>query len=71
MQVAGPLACAKRGWVNVDVTKIGCELCGAQLDFALPSASSVEGEDITLMTCVAQLFCTFSIVVGIGHILRV
>ncbi|CAL5187203.1 unnamed protein product [Lathyrus oleraceus] len=43
-KVAGPLACAKRGWVNVDVTKIGCELCGAQLDFALPSASSVEAD---------------------------
>jgi hypothetical protein len=46
LQVAGPLACAKRGWVNVDVAKIECELCGAKLDFALPSDSSVEGEDI-------------------------
>ncbi|KAJ1430699.1 Zinc finger, C3HC-like [Sesbania bispinosa] len=44
-KVAGSLACAKRGWVNVDVTKIECELCGAQLDFALPSASSVEEAD--------------------------
>ncbi|XP_004488855.1 uncharacterized protein [Cicer arietinum] len=43
-KVAGSLACAKRGWVNVDVTKIECELCGAQLDFALPSASSVEAD---------------------------
>ncbi|XP_019456438.1 PREDICTED: uncharacterized protein LOC109357142 [Lupinus angustifolius] len=34
-KVAGSLACAKRGWVNVDVTKIECELCNAQLDFAL------------------------------------
>ncbi|OIW11637.1 hypothetical protein TanjilG_24843 [Lupinus angustifolius] len=38
-KVAGSLACAKRGWVNVDVSKIECELCGAQLDFALPSIS--------------------------------
>ncbi|RDX79937.1 NIPA-like protein, partial [Mucuna pruriens] len=41
-KVAGSLACAKRGWVNVDVAKIGCEICGAHLDFALPSASSFE-----------------------------
>ncbi|KAE9585079.1 hypothetical protein Lal_00017930 [Lupinus albus] len=38
-KVAGSLACAQRGWVNVDVNKIECELCGAQLDFALPSIS--------------------------------
>ena len=28
LQVAGSLACAKRGWVNVDVAKIECEICG-------------------------------------------
>ena len=49
MQVAGSLVCAKRGWVSVDVTKIECELCGAQLDFALLSASSVEGEDVIII----------------------
>ncbi|KAG5106790.1 hypothetical protein JHK82_043760 [Glycine max] len=43
-KVAGSLACAKRGWVNVDVAKIECEICGAQLDFALPSASSFEAD---------------------------
>ncbi|XP_061371495.1 uncharacterized protein LOC133314072 [Gastrolobium bilobum] len=43
-KVAGSLACAKRGWVNVDVAKIECDLCGAQLDFALPSASSFEAD---------------------------
>lgn len=43
-KVAGPLACAKRGWVNVDVAKIECELCGAKLDFALSSDSSVEAD---------------------------
>ncbi|KAK7324405.1 hypothetical protein VNO77_27941 [Canavalia gladiata] len=43
-KVAGSLACAKRGWVNVGVAKIECELCGAQLDFALPSASSFEAD---------------------------
>ncbi|XP_057451270.1 uncharacterized protein LOC130743159 isoform X2 [Lotus japonicus] len=43
-KVAGSLACAKRGWVSVDVTKIECELCGAQLDFAMLSASSVEAD---------------------------
>jgi len=35
--------------VNVDVSKIECELCGVQLDYALPSASSAEGENILVM----------------------
>jgi len=49
LQVAGSLACAKRGWVNVGVTKIECEICRAQLDFAVSSASSFEGESIIVM----------------------
>uniref|UniRef100_A0A0E0D7V5 C3HC-type domain-containing protein n=1 Tax=Oryza meridionalis TaxID=40149 RepID=A0A0E0D7V5_9ORYZ len=28
------LACARRGWVNVDVDKIECESCGAHLIFS-------------------------------------
>ncbi|BAT93295.1 uncharacterized protein HKW66_Vig0206860 [Vigna angularis] len=43
-KVAGSLACAKRGWVNVGVAKIECEICRAQLDFAVPSASSFEAD---------------------------
>ncbi|KAF7822514.1 NIPA-like protein [Senna tora] len=43
-KVAGSLACAKRGWVNSDVNKIECELCGAKLDFS-SSTSSVNFED--------------------------
>ncbi|KAG5000490.1 hypothetical protein JHK87_021562 [Glycine soja] len=43
-KVAGSLACAKRGWVNVGVAKIECEICAAQLDFTLPSAPSFEAD---------------------------
>lgn len=32
--------------MNVDVSKIECELCAAQLDFALPPVWSIEGEAI-------------------------
>ncbi|XP_010275066.1 PREDICTED: uncharacterized protein LOC104610239 [Nelumbo nucifera] len=32
---ASSLACARRGWVNVDVDKIVCESCGANLSFVL------------------------------------
>ncbi|XP_028761015.1 uncharacterized protein LOC114719660 isoform X2 [Neltuma alba] len=39
-KVAGSLACAKRGWVNSDVNKIECEICGATLDFT-SSASAI------------------------------
>lgn len=66
MQVAGSLACAKRGWVNVDVTKIECELCGAQLDFALPSASSVEGEAISITIMVFSFFLLCELLVPLG-----
>ncbi|KAF8369778.1 hypothetical protein HHK36_032199 [Tetracentron sinense] len=34
-KVASSLACARRGWVNVDVNKIVCESCGANLSFIL------------------------------------
>ncbi|KAM1123244.1 hypothetical protein FF1_004649 [Malus domestica] len=34
-KVISSLACARRGWVNVDVDKIACESCGASLGFAL------------------------------------
>ncbi|XP_054815572.1 uncharacterized protein LOC129315686 isoform X2 [Prosopis cineraria] len=38
-KVAGSLACAKRGWVNSDVDKIECEICGATLDFTSSESS--------------------------------
>ncbi|KAM5587592.1 hypothetical protein ABKV19_006169 [Rosa sericea] len=34
-KVIGSLACARRGWVNVDVDKVSCESCGAYLTFTL------------------------------------
>ncbi|KAK6917144.1 Zinc finger, C3HC-like [Dillenia turbinata] len=39
-KTASSLACAQRGWINVDVDKIGCEVCGASLNFALQSSLS-------------------------------
>ncbi|KAL6636800.1 hypothetical protein ACP70R_024372 [Stipagrostis hirtigluma subsp. patula] len=42
-KAASSLACAQRGWVNVDLDKIECESCGAHLIFsALTSWSPVE-----------------------------
>ncbi|CAM6085807.1 unnamed protein product [Calypogeia fissa] len=35
-EVAGPVACARRGWINVDVDLLACEGCGAHLSFATP-----------------------------------
>ncbi|XP_022867465.1 nuclear-interacting partner of ALK-like, partial [Olea europaea var. sylvestris] len=32
-KAASALACARRGWVNVDVDKIKCESCGVNLKF--------------------------------------
>ncbi|KAL4011961.1 hypothetical protein IC575_029028 [Cucumis melo] len=34
-KVVNSLACAQRGWMNVDVDKIECESCGASLSFEL------------------------------------
>ncbi|KAK9684429.1 hypothetical protein RND81_10G209400 [Saponaria officinalis] len=31
------VSCARRGWVNVDIDIIACEVCGARLQFATPS----------------------------------
>ncbi|KAB2007697.1 hypothetical protein ES319_D10G047600v1 [Gossypium barbadense] len=45
-KVASSLACAQRGWVNIDVDKIVCETCGACLHFASsPSWATSEVED--------------------------
>lgn len=42
---AGSLACAQRGWMNVNVDKIACESCGVYLSFVLlPSWSTNEVE---------------------------
>ncbi|KAL6880552.1 hypothetical protein ACP4OV_012117 [Aristida adscensionis] len=42
-KAASSLACARRGWVNIDVDKIECESCGAHLIFsALTSWSPAE-----------------------------
>ncbi|KAI4333366.1 hypothetical protein L6164_018190 [Bauhinia variegata] len=51
-KVAGSLACAKRGWVNIDDSNIECELCGANLDFAslsssIPSEADASSEDLS------------------------
>ncbi|KAL3821303.1 hypothetical protein ACJIZ3_007208 [Penstemon smallii] len=42
-KAASSLACARRGWVNVDVGKIECESCGAKLEF-VSSASWTTSE---------------------------
>ncbi|XP_022715492.1 uncharacterized protein LOC111274827 isoform X1 [Durio zibethinus] len=45
-KVASSLACAQRGWINIDVDKIACETCGACLHFASsPSWATSEAED--------------------------
>ncbi|TVU41371.1 hypothetical protein EJB05_14879 [Eragrostis curvula] len=42
-KAASSLACARRGWVNIDMDKIECESCGAHLIFtALTSWSPAE-----------------------------
>nr|GLL47219.1 uncharacterized protein LOC109150534 [Ipomoea trifida] len=49
-KAAGSMACARRGWINVDADKIECESCGANLKFIssatwTPSEADVAGED--------------------------
>ncbi|KAK9267555.1 hypothetical protein L1049_009983 [Liquidambar formosana] len=44
-KIASSLACAQRGWMNIDVDKISCESCGAYLSFVLlPSWTDAEVE---------------------------
>ncbi|KAK6154228.1 hypothetical protein DH2020_008476 [Rehmannia glutinosa] len=50
IQAASSLACARKGWVNVDVDKVECESCGAILEFVssatwTPSEADGAGED--------------------------
>ncbi|KAK9834495.1 hypothetical protein WJX74_002926 [Apatococcus lobatus] len=39
-EVAGPLACALRGWINTGVDLISCEVCRAKLSLPIPSLLS-------------------------------
>lgn len=50
-QVSSSLACARRGWVNVDADTIECEACGANLRF-ISSATGTpdEGEFLFSLT---------------------
>ncbi|MQL81702.1 hypothetical protein Taro_014168, partial [Colocasia esculenta] len=42
---AGSLACARRGWMNIDIDKIECEICGTQLSFTTSASWSPEEAD--------------------------
>ncbi|RVW89967.1 hypothetical protein CK203_036572 [Vitis vinifera] len=54
-KVASSLACAQRGWINVDVDKIMCESCGAYLSFvSLPSGTPAEGCNLEDKVCPAK-----------------
>ncbi|CAH1444647.1 unnamed protein product [Lactuca virosa] len=46
-KAASSLACARRGWVNVDIDKIECESCGATLKYVAPDSwTPTEGENL-------------------------
>ncbi|KAL5771923.1 hypothetical protein ACOSQ2_011847 [Xanthoceras sorbifolium] len=45
-KIANSLACAQRGWMNIDVDKVACESCDACLTFvSKPSGTAAEVED--------------------------
>jgi hypothetical protein len=44
-KAANSLACARRGWVNLDVDKIECESCGANLNFIAPAGMPEEADN--------------------------
>ncbi|KAI3804880.1 hypothetical protein L1987_26745 [Smallanthus sonchifolius] len=46
-KAASSLACARRGWVNVDVDKIECESCCATLKYVAPDSWTLtEGDNV-------------------------
>ncbi|XP_042520192.1 uncharacterized protein LOC122093782 isoform X1 [Macadamia integrifolia] len=54
-KVANSLACARRGWVNVDADKIDCEACGACLSFVLSTSWTLSEIDDAGETFAKQL----------------
>ncbi|KAL9254972.1 hypothetical protein AKJ16_DCAP16259 [Drosera capensis] len=57
-KVASSLACARRGWVNVDVDKIECEACGASLKYELAN-SCTPSKVLCSFHGVSDLFLSF------------
>ncbi|KAI3708205.1 hypothetical protein L2E82_37353 [Cichorium intybus] len=46
-KAASSYACARRGWVNVDIDKIECESCGATLKYVAPDSwTPTEGDNL-------------------------
>lgn len=41
-KVMDAVNCARRGWVNIDMDIVACEVCGARLQFSTPSSWSRE-----------------------------
>lgn len=44
-KAASSLACARRGWINVNVDKVECESCGTNLQFTLSAAMTLSKAD--------------------------
>ncbi|XP_047306807.1 uncharacterized protein LOC124910234 [Impatiens glandulifera] len=42
-KAASSLACARRGWMNIDVDKIECESCNANLEFLVSAPDQADG----------------------------
>ncbi|MED6215812.1 hypothetical protein PIB30_001429 [Stylosanthes scabra] len=55
-KIAASLSYTKRDWLNVDVAKIECEACRAQIDFASCSANSFEAIESDLLLSVWILY---------------
>ncbi|KAG0584879.1 hypothetical protein KC19_3G242000 [Ceratodon purpureus] len=54
-QVAGPVACARRGWVNVDIDLLACETCGSRLSFPIPPSWPRDQVERAALTFAEQL----------------
>lgn len=54
-KVFGPLACARRGWMNVDGDMIACEACGARLSFPTPASWSQHQVELAAESYAEQL----------------
>lgn len=54
-KVVSSLACAQRGWMNVDADKIECETCGSSLNFPLSSSIGPVEVDVASEAFAKQL----------------
>eukprot|EP00959_Pyramimonas_sp_CCMP1952_P471484 9498480-Pyramimonas_sp.AAC.1 len=59
-EIVGPVQCARRGWINVDLDIIECEVCAYRSDLCLHTADELPTPSLVLsLSVVSGRWCAY------------